>query len=267
MGKTCTKCGKMNHFRAVCRSSHVQNITHENNTNSNSNDEEDANYTWHINTKPRKFSPHFSIDIGSSSVSMMADSGASVNLLAERDYRNLKQPPSLRPSPARIYAYGKTQPIATLGEFVAKLCYKNRSCLATLIVIKDGPSSLLSWTTSQKLKLLSVVNAVADNSVEQLVLEYAELFTGLGKLKDYKVHLHIDDTIQPVAQMHRRIPFHVRKDLEAQLKADEDLGVIQPPTGPTPWVSPVVCVPKKNGKMRVCVDIRSPNIAIKRERH
>ena len=73
-------------------SSHVQNITHENNTNSNSNDEEDADYTWHINTK---FSPHFNIDTGSSSVSMMADSGASVNLLAKRDYRNLKQPPSL----------------------------------------------------------------------------------------------------------------------------------------------------------------------------
>ena len=111
-GKTCTKCAKMNHFRTVCMSSHVQNITHENNTNSNSNDEEDADYTWHINTKPRKFSPHFNIDIGNSSVSMMADSGASVNLLTERDYRNSKELTSLRPSPARIYTYGETQPIA-----------------------------------------------------------------------------------------------------------------------------------------------------------
>ena len=197
----------------------------------------------------------------------MADSGASVNLLVERDYRNLKQSPSLRPSPACIYTYGETQPIATLGEFVTELRYKNRSCKVTLIVIKDGPSSLLSWTTSQKLKLLSAVNAVADNSVEQLVHKYAELFTGLGKLKDYKVCLHIDDTVQLVAQTYQRISFHVRKDLEAQLKADEDLGVIQPPTGPTPWGSPVVCVPKKNGKMRVCVDMRSSNIAIKHERH
>ena len=59
----------------------------------------------------------------------------------------------------------------------------------------------------------------------------------------------------------------MRKDLEAKFKADEALGVIQRPTGPTPWVSPVVCVPKKSGKMRVCVDMRSANKAIKRERH
>ena len=113
-------------------------------------------------------------------------------------------------------------------------------------------------------KLLSVVNAVAHN-VEQLVHEYAELFTGLGKLKDYTVRLYIDSTIQPVTQTHQHIPFHICKDHEAQLKADEDLGVIQPPTGPMPWVSPVVCVPKKNEKMRVCVDMHSPKVAIKCE--
>ena len=109
---------------------------------------------------------------------------------------------------------------------MTELHYKNRSCKAALIVVKDRPSSLLSWTTSQKLKLLSVVNAVTDNKVEQLVHEYAELFTGLGKLKDYKVHLHTDDTIQLGVQMHRRIPFHIHKDLEAQLKADEYLDII-----------------------------------------
>ena len=48
-------------------------------------------------------------------------------------------------------------------------------------------------------------------------MNYAELFTGLGKLKGYKVCMHIEDTIQPVAQTHQRIPFYICKDLEAQL--------------------------------------------------
>ncbi|XP_033127652.1 uncharacterized protein K02A2.6-like [Anneissia japonica] len=72
----------------------------------------------------------------------------------------------------------------------------------------------------------------------------------------------------PVAKGTRRVPFHVRKDLEEQLARDEQLGIIEKIDGPTPWVSPVVVVPKKTpGKVRVCVDMRQPNTAIKRERH
>ena len=95
------------------------------------------------------------------------------------------------------------------------------------------------------------------------------MFTGLGKLKDFQVKLHIDESIPPVAQPHRRIPFHVRQQLEEQLRKDEELGVIEHIEGPTPWVSPIVVAPKPKqpGKIRVCVDMRQANQAVKRERH
>ena len=45
--------------------------------------------------------------------------------------------------------------------------------------------------------------------------------------------------------------------------------IIERVDGPTPWVSPIVVVPKpkRPGEVRICVDMREANRAIKRERH
>ncbi|XP_041367093.1 uncharacterized protein K02A2.6-like [Gigantopelta aegis] len=45
------------------------------------------------------------------------------------------------------------------------------------------------------------------------------------------------------------------------------MDVIEKLEGPTPWTSPIVVVPKKAGGVRICVDMREPNKAIRRERH
>ncbi|GFS20935.1 transposon Ty3-G Gag-Pol polyprotein [Elysia marginata] len=74
-------------------------------------------------------------------------------------------------------------------------------------------------------------------------------------------------TYKQVAQKHRRIPYHIRKDTEAELKRLEEQDIIENVEGPTPWVSPIVVIPKKTGGVRLCVDMRRANEAIKRERH
>ncbi|XP_052791587.1 uncharacterized protein K02A2.6-like [Mya arenaria] len=98
--------------------------------------------------------------------------------------------------------------------------------------------------------------------------QYPPLFDGkMGKIEGTKVKLHIDKEMPPVSQRHRRIPFHARKDVEAELKHLEDLDVIEPVSGPTPWVSPDVIVPKKSKGVRVCIDMTEANKAISREKH
>ena len=53
--------------------------------------------------------------------------------------------------------------------------------------------------------------------------------------------------------------------MEKELERLENLDIIEKVTGPTPWVSPIVVVPKSSGQVRLCVDMREANKAVKRE--
>lgn len=81
--------------------------------------------------------------------------------------------------------------------------------------------------------------------------------------------IHVDENVKPVIQPHRRIPFHIRKQVEAELDRLKKLDIIEKVDGPTPWVSPIAVAPKpKNpNEIRLCVDMREPNKAILRSRH
>jgi hypothetical protein len=80
--------------------------------------------------------------------------------------------------------------------------------------------------------------------------------------------LHIDPNVKPVAQPERRIPFHIREKVTHVLDNLTKQGIIEPCSGPTPWVSPLVVVPKPKNpeETRICVDMHMPNTAIIRER-
>ena len=45
------------------------------------------------------------------------------------------------------------------------------------------------------------------------------------------------------------------------------MGIIEPVEGPAPSVNPVVIVPKNNGEIRVCVDMKQANQAIMQRRY
>ena len=64
----------------------------------------------------------------------------------------------------------------------------------------------------------------------------------------------------------RRIPFNIRRQVEIKLDELQRLDIIERVSGPTPWVSPLVVVPKPSGEVRICVDMRRVNTAVIRER-
>ena len=125
----------------------------------------------------------------------------------------------------------------------------------------EGSSgSILSWITSQKLNLVKAVSTVehppADlpPGVPDFLRDFPCLLNGMGEYKGEPVRLQVNESVRPVAQLHRRIPFHVRKQVEDKLRQLENEIIIERVEGPTPWVSPFVVVPKpsKPNEFRMC---------------
>ena len=93
---------------------------------------------------------------------------------------------------------------------------------------------------------------------------YPQVLSGLGKLKNYQLELNIDESVTPVAQPIRRIPFSRREKIEEKLRELEDMDVMENVDGPTKWMNTLVTVEKPNGYIRVCLDMGEANKAIVR---
>ena len=89
---------------------------------------------------------------------------------------------------------------------------------------------------------------------------------GIGKLKDFQLKVPTDSEVQPVSQPIRRGPYHLRDKLSTKLGELVELDIIEKVSGPSLWDSPVVVVPKPSGDIRLWVDMRQANMAVKRER-
>lgn len=93
----------------------------------------------------------------------------------------------------------------------------------------------------------------------ELTTRSKDVFTGIGKLKDFQLKLHIDEQVQPVAQPLRRPAFSLKEKIEKKLDELLREDIIEQVEGPTPCVNPVVVVPKPNGDVRLCLDMRCTN--------
>ena len=75
-----------------------------------------------------------------------------------------------------------------------------------------------------------------------------------GKLSQMHVAEHsINTEARPIRQAPYRIPQAYREEVLKELKEMEESGVIEP--SHSEWASPIVVVKKRDGSLRICVDL------------
>ena len=174
------------------------------------------------------------------------------------------------------------------GKFQTLVESRKRITVAKIYVTEQDGGCLLGHNTAQELGLISLhlnkigtstnfrkqnnttnTHPVKDKTVQNLLTKHKRVFEGSGKLQNRQVELIVDRSVKPVVQRQRRIPFHLRAKVDGELNRLEAEDIIEkiPDTEETPWISPVVIVPKKEDKIRLCVDMRAANKAIKRVCH
>lgn len=96
---------------------------------------------------------------------------------------------------------------------------------------------------------------VCDNNFDRVSsVKVSDIFSEqLGALPGLQ-HLKLNKDVNPVVIPDRRIPLAVRPKLRAELDRLISLGVVTSVDEPTPWVSQMVFVEKKNGDLRICID-------------
>ena len=91
------------------------------------------------------------------------------------------------------------------------------------------------------------------------------MFQGLGTLSgEYEIRLHPDAKPHAIfTPQHIPLPLHLQ--VEDELKCMEEAGVISKVSKPTEWCAGMVVIPKKNGIVRICVNLKLLNKSVLRE--
>ena len=132
----------------------------------------------------------------------------------------------------------------------------------------DGKESLPEHLEGLYNKSSRNLDEQQKSQMKELLRPNNEVFLGtdgqLGRTGLVKHTINTGDQ-QPIRQHPRGTPLHLGDEVRKQVNDMMDQGVIEPSS--SPWSSPIVLVPKKDGTYCFCLDYRCLNSVLIRDAH
>ena len=168
------------------------------------------------------------------------------------------------------------QPIEGKATMHASRAGQNHEIVVN-VVKGQGYEPILCKQTLLDMNMVQILNCDREPRVSTLAMdqtplldEYSDVFEGLGRLEG-PYSIVTDTSVPPVVHPPRRIPVALIDQVQQKLDEMVTEDVIEKVDQPTDWVSSMLVVRKpatgstRETKIRVCLDPRDLNKAIKRE--
>ena len=266
-GKSATNAKKKNHFSSMCRSKPVHSVEDMgNNTNTDEGTEYEENTEFFVDMVKRgensQDTAFIKLKLANKSVNFKLDTVAEVNVMSMKVFKTFRQV-ELKPTEVRLTSCTGQQ-LDFAGQAVFECSHKGKQSKLKFVVVKTNAVPLLRFRSCQELNLIKVILAVDNVKPEE---EYQDVLKGIA-LFPGEYHIKIDETVSPVVSPPRRILQALHLRVKDELDRMKKLEIVAKVDEPTDWVNSIVIVGKPQSKsLRICIDPKSLNSAIKHEHY
>ena len=285
-GQECHKCKKKNHWVNCCQTKKVRKASAAPSSDFvieeiGSNIEKKATEVFRI------------LKINNKKVKVKLDTGAEVNVMPLRVFEQItSKDVTMKTTATKLCEYGGAN-LPIVGKIDVKCEFHDAEEQAEFFIVKNDSKTLLSLRTCKSLGIIQMLHEVKsqeqhnekgdkndkkqsngekDSDVKQKVATikgksgkelketimqmYPTLFKGLGIMElEHHIKLNVP----------RKILMGLRDQFKKELDSMEETGVIRKVDEPTEWVNSLVVGEKPNADLRIRLDPRDLNKAIKRE--
>lgn len=208
-----------------------------------------------------------SLFVNNKEINFKIDSGAMVNILPYKLFKLTGLADGMIKSTSTVLNSYTGDKLNVMGVCQISCKHENsmNQHLLNFYVINSDTEPLLGLESSINLNLISRINSIGPNNpYTEIIEQYKDVFNGIGCLETpYQIKLN--ENAKPVVHATRKVALPLLQPLKESLDDLEKSGIIQKVQGPSDWVNALVLVRKPTGKLRICLDPRDLNQAIKRE--
>lgn len=190
-------------------------------------------------------------------IKMEVDTGAAMSVMSEKLYNKRFKKCKLQPCDVRLKTYS-SEPIALMGQIQVKVqCGEQTKQLMLLVAKGSGPTLMgRNWIQHLHLDWSRVNHLPVTDPVSDMYERYSPVFNAdRGVISGVKAKLRVMENANPKFCKARSVPYALSEAVDKQLAKLQEMGVCTP-VEYSEWATPIVCIPKTNGDVRICGDYK-----------